>query len=499
MIRSGMGDVATTVRWVDRLSPAAAFLWVAGAFGLAMAFVTPPLQSPDEPQHWFRADRVVQLHWLDVRRSTGADDGDGTVGGVSGPYTYGGPVPADVVDCCDPFARLSGWVSARVGVGQILAEFRRPLRPQLTRRRPFQSLTLYSPVPYAPAAVGMAPFRWLRAPPIVLMYAGRLGSLAAYLAVGWAAVRTTPVLRWPLAAVMTQPMNLFLAASISADPMTTALAYLLTALVLRGCLGPADPTRRAEAPAFAAAVAAVAIGLALCKTAYLPVVAMVLAVPARRWPGGRRWSAWAIVLAAAGVSAAWSAVTHPLHVRLIGDDPATRWAWVKSHPAAFAAVCGRTVWEQAGQLAYTSTGELGWLDTPMPPAVVVIDLVALAVLTVGFDGGDGDGGGDGGGEPRRLGWRPRVLAAAALGASSVLILLSQFLVWTRAGADQIAGLQGRYFLPLAGLVGVVVYRGGRGRPVRPRWVVTFMATVAAYTLVTLVRRYYLPEYAITVG
>ena len=470
-----MGDAVAASRWVDRLSPSAAFLWVAGAFGLAMAFVTPPLQSPDESLQWFRADRVVQLHWLDVRPTAGG----------GGPYAYGGPVPADVVDCCDQFAQVQGYRPARVDVGRILAEFRRPLRPERTTVRSFPSLTLYSPVPYAPAAAGMALVRWLRPPPIVLMYAGRLGSLAAYVAIGWAAVRATPVLRWPMAAGLCQPMALFLAASISADPTTTALATLLTALVLRGCVGVTGPTGRLGA-GFVAAVAAVAVGVALCKSAYLPAVAMVLAIPARRWPAGGRWAAWAIVLAAAGTSAAWSAVTHPLHIRLIGDDPAARWAWVRSHPTAFAAVYGRTVWAQAGHLAYTSTGDLGWLDTPMPVPVVVLDLLLLGALAVGS------------GEPGRLGWRPRAWAAAAFGCSTVLILLSQFLVWTRAGADQVDGLQGRYFLPLMALIGVVLHRGG-GRPVRSRWAVTFMATVAAYTLVTVVRRYYLPDYAVTVG
>ena len=457
------------MRWIDRLRPETAFGIVAGAFGLAMAFVTPPMQTPDEPNHFYRTYQLSEGHLTGVRR-TGANT-----------YEYGGRVPASLGALAASFESAIGYRWERVRVGTIAAEFRRPLRPDVTRYESFPSPAVFSPVAYGPAVAGVTIGRLLSLPPIALLYLARLGTLGGYVAAGWLAVRLTPVGRWPAAVVLAGPMALFLAASASADPLTTAVAAVATAWALRCRVDAGVSPARA-----AIGLGGALVALALCKSvAYLPLAGLVWIVPVARWGRGRWLTPVAIVVVTAVTAAGWGAITHPQHLRERGDDPADQMAWVRAHPARYAGVFGRTLAGHGWQYVTEMVGSLGWRDTPLPPWLPPAFVGVVVALAVAF------------GEPVPLAAWPRAVAAAAVAASVGLIGLANYAVWNKIAAAEVEGLQGRYFLPLV-LAGLAVIHRGSGRPVRPRWVVTFMVAVGLCTLLVLVRRYYLPDYAVTV-
>ena len=443
---------------LDRCRPQTVFLIVVGLFGTACVFVTPPWQIPDEQAHLLRVDQLARGQVVAVRR----------VG--PGGWEYGGEVPLSLYESSQRFARLSGHEQQRVRPAEIVDEFRRPLDVGRTRYLSFPNTALYSPVPYLPAVAAEAVARRFRPPPVVLLYAARLGTLAGYLAVGWVAVRVTPVLRWPAVVVLACPMCLFLAAGASADPLTTAAAVLFAAVVLRCRATPTRLTGRA-----ALAVAAAAVALASCKSAYAPLALLACSVGPSRWT--RRAYPLLAPVAAAVVVVGWSAVTHPTLVRERGGDPAVQADWVRHHPVAFAAVVGRTLRSTAGDLAYTAIGTLGWLDTPMPNGLLAIFYVSLAWLVVAY------------GEPVGIGAAFRGWSAAGIAGSVALIALGNYLVWTTTAAGRIEGLQGRYFLPLFVPAAAVLHRRD-GYRVRPAWMAAALSAVGTYTLWTVTCRYY---------
>lgn len=442
---------------LDRLRPEVAFACIAGAFGLAIVFLTPPLQVPDEPGHWYRIYRLSQGHVVDVR-PTGPDA-----------FSYGGPVPASLVDCAEAFAPIAGRLSVRVAPGAIAAEFRRPLRAEVTRSPEFQASTLYSPIPYAPAALATFVGRTLALPPVALLYLGRLATLAAYVALCFCAIRTTPIGKWPAALMLTSPMSLFLAASLSADAMTIALTSLATATALSQCVRPRETT------AGAARLGGAMLAAALCKSAYAPVVLMTLATPTRRW---QTWVRPLVICAvAAAAVAGWSALTHPNGIRLRGDAPADQMAWVIAHPATYARIVVRTVAANLTRWPYTAIGTLGWMEVPLNPWFVRVFHLTFLGLAVFF------------GEPVVVRLRTRVLGAAALLSAAFLVLLANYLVWNKIGATFLEGIQGRYFLPLA-LLGVAIIHRAGDRRVAPGRIVTMQFAVGCYTVWALASRFY---------
>ena len=90
-----------------------------------------------------------------------------------------------------------------------------------------------TPVAYLPATVGALVPVALDAPGLLVLWASRLASLGAYLALAWWAVRSAAAFRWSLAVAALVPLNLALAASVSPDGFTVAAVLVAVSLWTR--------------------------------------------------------------------------------------------------------------------------------------------------------------------------------------------------------------------------------------------------------------------------
>ena len=73
----------------------------------------------------------------------------------------------------------------------------------------------------------------------------------------------------------------------------------------------------------------------------------------------------------------------------------------------------------------------------------------------------------------RLSAMQKLLTAVIAIASIVTVELSEYVSWTAAGANGIEGVQGRYFIPIAPLLFLVISRSS----VPPRWIPIVTASV----------------------
>lgn len=90
-----------------------------------------------------------------------------------------------------------------------------------------------TPVAYLPATVGAIVPVAVDAPGVLVLWAGRVASLLAYLALAWWAIRSAAAFRWSLAAAALLPLNLALAASVSPDGFTVAAVLVVVGLWTR--------------------------------------------------------------------------------------------------------------------------------------------------------------------------------------------------------------------------------------------------------------------------
>lgn len=449
---------------VSWLQPARAFLVLAPAFGLVLVLVTPPLQAPDEARHLYRAYAISTGQWLAEPRDGGAV--------VRLPTSFG-EIERRLGDDIrfDP--------ARKQDVRRVLREFSVRLEPGRTGRTRLTSL--YSPLAYAPSAAAMALARPWSPAPVVHVYLGRAASLLCWLLLVYAALRVAPAHGWTLFALALLPMSLFEAASLSADGFTNGLAFLFIAVVLRASRADAGRFRWHEG----ILLVALSAGVGLAKLAYGPLAGLVLLVPRHRFRSGAERVAVAVAVVAGSLlpAALWVRALRGIkaHVMSPNTSPEAQFHFILAEPLRYGEVLLASLVGRFGNLVETFVGILGHVDTRLPSSVywlAPLALLALALL-------------DGGPESPVRGWgRTWLLLVAA--ATCAFVMTAAYVGWTPFGANRVALVQGRYFIPFAPLPLLAIHLAQSGPWTSRLGPLTLIASASllAVAVWSLLGRYY---------
>lgn len=411
-----------TAFWYAAVALTAAFLF---------ALLTPPMQSPDEVAHYWRATAVATGQLIPHK--------------VEGKPSA--MIPADARDLV-----FHTWMEmAGRDVRYETERFQRAwtLRPSTdTVRLSFPAF--YTFVPYVPQATAIALTRWFRAPTLVSFYAARMANALAGVLLVMAAMRLAPAAAWVFGAVGLTPMFLYLCGSFSADVVTIGLAFCTAAAGLRAAARPR---------------ALFAFLLTLAKPAYF----LIGVAPALR----RALVLGLIVIGV--VIAAWTtrAAYYPMRPDVVTDAP-QQLEHVKRAPHRFVVLAARDYAQNIDQYYEHFIGRLGWLDIGLPRFVRwMFGLLFLYIA---------------GATAVELTAQRRLLLLAAFLGTLLIVSLSQYLIWTAVGANEIHGIQGRYFLPVAPLLLLACSR--RLWPFRAAVPLAVALVANGVAVATLSRHYY---------
>lgn len=444
------------------------FLCLALPLGLALAWITPPFQAPDEPAHFCRAFQLSEGQLI-----ARCDD---TMIGVR--------LPVNLIEMVAPFTELCANTNNTVDLEQWLAAWSIPLDLENRAPIPFASSAFYPPLLYLPQVLGIWIGRLLGLGALGIIYPARMMSLLAYCLLFWCAIQLMPIQKWVLALVGLLPISLFQAASFSADGMAIPYCALFSASVFRVSWQAKDSSAAAFSPWW---LLPLSLGLGLGKP-YLPLLLLVFMVPLKRLGSGWRYTLWlAALLGACGIAMAfWHAQIRQL---LIPMQPgllsfAERWQDIVHNPRYLARALWNT-WSSAGfiyNMMLQGVGVLGWLDTPLPTWYVFIYLLILALTVLGDRG------------PANMFWHAsgRWIAGAAAIMGALFISTWLFISFTPPGVAEIFGLQGRYFLPLLPAFLVIFWHRSAGWP---SWLLALGFTALGMlttliTTLTLCQRFY---------
>ena len=300
--------------------------------------------------------------------------------------------------------------------------------------------TASSPLGYLPAAVGSILPVALDAPGVIVLWAGRLGSLAAYMLLAAWAIRTAAAFRWSLAVAATIPLNLALAASVSPDGLTIAAVLLAVAMWTRVEGGEEVPL-----PALILSTGM----LALAKPPYFLVLGLFLASAVLQRTAGRIRAAWVagagllvgLVATVANSGDNYQAVTVSMTGRmdynpelqmdhLLGDMPGFLWATVDTWITEYRFYVQG--WFR----------QLGFWEADMASVVPWVFVAILAVSLLVLDGDDME----------RLSGVRRVTLGLGVAGLIMAIYAASFVYFTdRPDYDKIGFQMARYSAPLAAL------------------------------------------------
>ena len=187
-----------------RARPEGIFLVVALAWGLMQVFIVPPLQVPDEGDHWFRAWALTDGQL--TADPQGMLELPGTfansVGFYTGQISDTRVLPASLVG----LPGFTGYEDLFNGTGSSSSV------------KVASRVGSYGPVGYLPQAAGIGLGRLVGASPLACFYLARLANLVAAVTLLFFAIRLAPFGKQLFVLIALLPMTMFELASVSCDP-----------------------------------------------------------------------------------------------------------------------------------------------------------------------------------------------------------------------------------------------------------------------------------------
>ncbi len=413
--------------------------------GCFLLVATPPFQTPDAANHFFRATQVAQGGWL-------AKSFSGTSGG---PIDDGA---SDFAAIFDPIAH-----HPEVKLTTSMNERGRLIRwSGENRAAEFPNTAIYPAYGYAPQALAIAFGRAfnasVRATYVAACAAGLLGSVAL---TAWAIAlaRRTAL---ALFAIASLPCTAMLFSSVSQDATVVPLCFLLIAF--------ADRSIDEGVPVSPRALVLMALGCGLVVSARPPYAGLLLLmfapglrIDATRYAFVRRLVWFGATAAAAAFAAlffsraGWAPVAPP---RSLGGQL----DYLSHAPLQIVHIVIATLNAYGGFYFASFVGVLGWLDASFRHGYYTLAMLMFAALALA-SALPAD-------VQRASRAADRGAAVAVFAVSTAMIFGSLYLTWTPVGNAVVEGVQGRYFLALAPLLALAMpapaARGSRNLSVQGR-------------------------------
>lgn len=412
--KSAASILRTKLQAILAGSPAAWFAVFALLFGLAFAVITPPLSTPDEHNHFMRAYQIADGGFLSTKQETGT----------------GGQIPVSFLQLAqsvEPFTLEKVGLLDNIDTNEHNRAFFK-----------FENTALYSPVAYAPQAIGIFLGRLFDAPIVYLTYLARIFNVLAYVALMYAAIRLLPFGKWAAVVIGLLPMHVLLTGTVSADPFSMALAALVVAAVLRLRTYTRVMTRKEIV-----LLSVLAVAVSLAKFPFILFLALYLLIPARVLGGAiKRWLMLlgGIFLGALIIGGLWMTLARmesspygPAEV-----DTAKQVAFILAHPLSFLGTLAKTYLGDFSTIFVQQyVASIGLLQTWLPlwATYAYTIFLAFAVYPIRSMAGT-------------LKKHERLLVAG-IGLGCFLITSTiVYITWNGPGAPIINGIQVRYFTPL---------------------------------------------------
>jgi uncharacterized membrane protein len=462
-IRSGGKTVTRAIYYLRRLD--GIYLLFCAPLILALIYVLPPFQAPDEAAHFYRA---IQLS-------------HGDAAPVVAPKTYrtgaGGSVDTSAYRLVDDYCGIPNW-SCKQQQRPVIRDILSPV-PQggggdQLQVVPFSNTVVYLPVAHvAPAgaiflarAAGLSPLGWL--------YAGRLANALIAIATAWCSL---VLLRGKPAAVLIfavgcLPMFASIAATLCADSSVIGFSMLLFAICFRIVDG------QDIGWGLGLALVAAVFYASAAKLAYLPLslIPLACAIGANRSKPLILGTA-ILAICAIGITGLWYLVIKD-YVYPISQNPrvnpAAQIAYVRSHPVSFVITLIKSMILQLPYVWVTMIGrKLSDLKVLLPWVLVVLSSVVL--LT---------GAAVSGRPNTKILLRGSIFLILAASATATFAFL--YLQNSAVGVPWVEGYQGRYLIPLLPFAAFLVPPIERLQTTTANWFTQIAGVSGALAIVLLV-------------
>ncbi|MDO4436578.1 MAG: DUF2142 domain-containing protein [Coriobacteriaceae bacterium] len=345
------------------------------------------------------------------------------------------------------------------------------------------SVLNYTMIGYIPSAMGLWLGRLLGLPFHMIFALGRIANLLSYCLVCYAAIRIIPCKKALLCALALIPTSLFMASNYAYDPWLISFGFLSIALLVRELASPAPLSVRSASPIFFAFL----LGLGP-KAVYFPFIGLLFLMPRKKIAPEKR-QVYYLAVVALGIIVVLTFLAPLIATNGGGSgDPrggsdvnsSLQLKHVLADPAGYLLLVIRFLFLSYLVPANVATAMvnlayLGDLSISCLPFALGILVYLVGLMLV--DTNDASRALASAGSKV---WALFLFAVALFGICTAL-----YLSFTSVGANDIAGVQSRYFLPFLLPLGLFVFNFKKGFSVNERVCgATVLVVSSALVLVT---------------
>ena len=307
---------------------------------------------------------------------------------------------------------------------------------------------------YFPAVIGITIGRLCNLSTAAVYTLGRIFMLAFYVFLTYIAIKKIPVFKNGFALIMMMPSTIARVASISQDGLLMAYIFVFIAFVvyyIRNC----EIIKVKDAVTMAIAGVFMTVGKG---GAYIPFLLMLFLIPKENF--GKRIKYGVIVGASIALSfCAYCLWNLSLFAEIVGstggaenslawtDEEGYTIKYILTNPVRSLKVFVNSFFTFSGTRYVELIGSgYGWLQTYTSEVWVVSYTLLLAFTT--FSVADK--------EEYCFSKNQKIMTMAIIVFSSLFVITSMWIFWTPVSSDNVLGVQGRYFIPIAALVMMVL-------------------------------------------
>ncbi len=398
------------------------FLFIGLIFGFKFVFVNPPWQTNDEDRHFYNAYALSQ----------------GQIAPKIEKGKIGYTIPTTLNETVRSFQGIQFSKDNRVSKAKLNSLKHQPLKPEKTSFCDNPSAG-FLPVAYVPAAIMIKIGSVFNNSPIWLGWWGRIGSLFAYLAIIFFAIKNIPHFKALLMVVALSPMALYQGSSVSYDALSFAFLFLLFSLVIKYYYQETPITLKQIFIFFLFALAQ-----RCSKDGYFILYFTLFAININKFESKKVYflSIFLLLVASFLPSYIWNSYISGLHlpqgkfqVDFVFDSGLN----IKYHlqnPLNAVALVFQNIFSQGKLWISGSIGRFGYSYTLLPDWLIIIQLLGFALIAF-FE------------KPAvmlSLKFRTIFLGLAIMNVFALIAV--GLLLISPVGAKSIFGFQGRYFTPV---------------------------------------------------
>lgn len=449
------------------IQPEQAFLLLALIFGIAILFINPPFQAPDEQVHFYKSYALSDGQFIPEK-----------IGNSSGFY-----VPKSTNNAYLEFRSIKFHPEDKINMINIFYFLNNPLHPNYTKFEDISNIFIvtYSPVPYLASGFAIFIGKLFSFSPLLLMYLGRIANLLLYTLIVYMAIKITPVQKWVFILLALMPMAIYIASSLSSDSFTIAISFLVIGLFFKFAF---DDYKQVIDNKDLSILFILLLFIALSKQIYILLGLLFFMIPSYKF-GNRKIMFLrfvSIFVPIMLVIIGWSFLVNGLYMpNSSAISVSGQIYFILANPLEFMFIVLNTILGNYHNFIVMFVGNFGRIDTPLPDILVYIFLIVVSLVSI-LDK-----------SPVNIVLKQKLIPLIILFIVFISVFALEFITWTPVGSVSITGIQGRYFIPVAPLFFLLFFNKKFNYDLKffNKTLIFFIILVLIFTLFVIFRRYYI--------